>query len=150
MSSVAIPIYKMVIIASVIVIGLSALILILLKALWVVADWSFTELWLLSQTVTIIGGMVLPAVVLVLSLLCQKKYANDKTKTKIFALINGTIIGVALALAAIWLFFTIELIEESYIGFYIGIIVCIAGSIGMFAYSLILELQYLLLAKSTA
>jgi len=143
------PNYKMVMITSAIVIGLSALILILINALWIAADWSRNELLFLSQLVTIIGGMVLPGVVLLLSFLGQRKYASDKAKTKIIALINVTTIGVALAIAVMWLIATINLIAETYIGFYIGIIVCIVGSIAMLAYSLILEIQYLLQAKSS-
>jgi hypothetical protein len=143
------PNYKMLIIISAITIGLGAVILILLAALWATAEWVFEDLLRLSQFVTVVGGMVLPGVVLVLNFLGQKKYANDQPKTKMFALINITIIGVTLVIAIIWLFATISLIDESYIGFYIGIIICIVGSIGMFAIGLILELQYLLKVKTS-
>jgi len=143
------PNYKMVIITSAIVIGLSLVILILLTVLGAIAGWGsfFADLLLIGQLVTILGGMVLPAVVLVLSFLGQKKYANDQPKTKTFALINITILGVALVIAVIWLFATFALIDEDFIGFYIGLIVCIVGSIGLLAYGLLLELQYLLKVK---
>jgi hypothetical protein len=144
MSSTDAPNYKMVIIASAIVIVLSALILILLGGLWVTADWSVNELLLTAVLITVIGGMALPATVLLLSFLGLKKYSNDKPKTKFFGLINTTIIGIALLIAVTWLFFTIELIAEAYLGFYIGIIICIAGSIGLLTFCLISEIKYLI------
>lgn len=143
------PNYKMINIAAIIVIGLSAAIVILLNVLWVVADWGDMELLALSSSVTILGGMVLPAVVVVLNLLGQKKYADNTRQTNIFALINVTILGVSSVIAVVWFFVTIELIAESYIGFYIGILICIGASIGLLVYGIILEIQYLLQARSS-